>query len=336
MVDKFNPPWEQAAWLGPARAWVKAQLAELGLNLNGETEQIHVRPWSTVIRVQTREGAVFFKAGAPNQAFEPALVRLLRARHPEASPPILAVDESRGWMLLADGGRILRHAHLNEAARQRAWEEMLRRFAQLQIALAARHAELLATGLPDRRPSKLPGLFHLVERDKALLRVGRSDGLGRDQYQRLLGMAPQLAEWCGALDSGPIPASIDHGDLHSANIFYGEGGELTFFDWGDASLAHPFFSLMVPLRALGNDLERQDGVERFEQDPAFAWARRAYLEAWTHFAPMKELEEIWAIALRVGKFQRSLSSHKMLSEFEPESVKALRGHWAAWMAEFVE
>jgi len=212
---------------------------------------------------------------------------------------------------------------------------MLGRYALLQQALTGRAEELLALGVPDRRPRTLPAAFELFERDKALLRVGEEDGLSVAQYARLLGMREQLEEWCAALEASGPPASIEHGDMHSANVFYGPRGELKIFDWGDATLSHPFFSLIVPLRVLGYELEQQDGRERREDDPDLEWARRAYLEPWTEHAPIAELLEIWDIALRVGALQRSLTWHAVLKLFPADSVVEFRGRWAAWLQDFI-
>jgi hypothetical protein len=57
--------------------------------------------------------------------------------------------------------------------------------------------------------------------------------------------------------------------LHPNNVF-GRGEEAVAFDWGDASLTHPFSSLLVLQRASA----RFFGVE------ALAALRSAYLEPW--------------------------------------------------------
>jgi RIO-like serine/threonine protein kinase len=63
-----------------------------------------------------------------------------------------------------------------------------------------------------------------------------------EAYRRLRDLAPHVETLCAELSSYNVPASLHHGDLHDGNIFVRDGGFL-FFDWGDSSVTHPFFSL---------------------------------------------------------------------------------------------
>ena len=96
--------WTDARWLAEVKGWVDWQLEELGLQSTGALEQPHVRPWSTVLRMPTTGGDVWFKANVPVLAYEAAVVGLLAARRPGFVPGLLATDVERGWMLMADGG----------------------------------------------------------------------------------------------------------------------------------------------------------------------------------------------------------------------------------------
>ena len=55
----------------------------LGAVGHGDLEQVHVHPWSTVIRVPTTIGDLFFKANADSLRHEAALVPLLAERRPD-------------------------------------------------------------------------------------------------------------------------------------------------------------------------------------------------------------------------------------------------------------
>ena len=54
-----------------------------------------------------------------------------------------------------------------------------------------------------------------------------------------------MLEWAAERDTFDQPASLDHGDLHDRQIFAAREGRHRFFDWGDASIAHPFATLRV-------------------------------------------------------------------------------------------
>src|SRR5690349_17683011 len=97
-----STPWKRAGWLNQASAWIHEQLERQGIAVNGPIEQPHVRPWSTVLRVPTSQGDVYFKATAPTLMHEPALTEALSRWRPDCIPPLLAVDLARGWMLMPD------------------------------------------------------------------------------------------------------------------------------------------------------------------------------------------------------------------------------------------
>jgi hypothetical protein len=60
-----------------------------------------------VVRIPTEGGPVWLKAAGPLVAFEAGLYELLVRVAPERVLMPLAVDASRGWMLLPDGGKSL-------------------------------------------------------------------------------------------------------------------------------------------------------------------------------------------------------------------------------------
>src|SRR3954463_13787600 len=97
-------PWTDPDWLAGAHAWIEAQVARLGTGPVRSYDQFHVRPWSTVIRVRTAGGDLYFKANMPQPRHEARLVSLLSARRPDLVPPPACVDLERGWLLMEDAG----------------------------------------------------------------------------------------------------------------------------------------------------------------------------------------------------------------------------------------
>ena len=93
-----------------------------------------------------------------------------------------------------------------------------------------------------------------------------------DERATLAAFAP-LLDLCAELDGHGIGATVQHDDLHMNNVFVKDDA-LRVLDWGDASIAHPFFSLfetfrfLIEMNRLGPD------------DPWFARLRDAYLEPW--------------------------------------------------------
>src|SRR5581483_1572592 len=183
--------WDDPGFLSAARAWIERALGRRGSRRTGPIEQPHVRPWSTVLRVPTTEGDVYFKAARPGLDHDAGVTAVLARLEPRVVLAPLAVDAERGWMLLPDGGERLREVLARER-HPRRWLDLLPRYAELQIASTAVLDELLACGLPDYRTPRLGGLA-------GSLAVS-------------LGMAPpspaRLAEAAAELDAAGLPATV--------------------------------------------------------------------------------------------------------------------------------
>ncbi|MGK5678375.1 phosphotransferase family protein [Actinoplanes sp. URMC 104] len=267
--------WHDPRWQAQAHAWMRERL---DAPVDGEIEETRVRPWSVTLWARTAAGVRWFKANTPGCAYEASLAPALATWAPGAVVPPLAVDEARGWLLTADCGPTLREALPDDReARLRAWAEMLRAYAELQRAVAPRAAEMVALGVPDMRPAGLPAVLG------TLLAENPEVSVDVDAYAR----------WCAELAADGVPASLQHDDLHDDNVFPGN----RFFDWGDASVGHPFGCLLV---ALGS------AQAFFATTPQeLAVLRDAYLEAWSDVAPPAVLRRSVTLACRVGRVPKA-------------------------------
>ena len=284
--------WADVDWLAGAHRWIDLRLSELGTARTGPIEQPHLRPWATVLRVPTPNGPVWFKANSDQQAYEAGVVELLTRTRPDAVPGLIAVDRDRGWMLMADGGTRLRE--VVEADRDLSrWLDVLPRYAGLQIDLAPERDALLACGAPDHGLAALPRLYDRL--------LGVADDLTPDDLGRLRELAPWVAESCAELAALGIPETIQHDDLHDGQVFV-RGDRYLFFDWGDACVGHPFFTMSVTLEGV-----LAWGLDDVEGSVDTAPFRDAYLGPFTAYAPRAELEAGFALALRLGWICRALN-----------------------------
>jgi hypothetical protein len=331
MVDD----WTDAAFRDAAAAWSRGRLADLGIQVTGTVGQPHIRWWSTVLEVPIRGGRAWFKAVQQQYAHELALTTLLAGLRPTLVPDVLAVDEERNWVLLADAGARLRELDDGRGPVEH-WEELLPRYAELQVASAPHAAELLAAGVPDLRLATLPARLDALLREPGLLVLGKPGGLSADDHARLRREIGQFMELCTRLDGLGVPATVQHDDLHDGNIFVRDGRHL-LIDWGDACVSHPFHSLVVALRA---------SAYRHGWPPGGAEVERlldAYLEPWQLVANAQDLRAAADLARRTGTVQRSLawaaalrSMPAAIREEEGESVPyGLRlylqgGPWGTW------
>lgn len=224
--------WQDAAFLAAAHIWIDDRLADLGLVRAGTIEQPHVQPWSTVLRVPTDDGQVWFKAVDDRFRYEAAVHQLIAGRCPDRVPPLLARDTETGWMLMADGGRRLREVVEVERSLER-WHDALRATAEIQLAVCDDVPALLDTGLPHYRLENLA-----VDYAAFVASIGAE--------RRFVDAQDQVAEMAAELDSYGIAESVQHDDLHDGQVFVREQTQV-ILDWGDACISHPFFTLAVTL-----------------------------------------------------------------------------------------
>jgi hypothetical protein len=302
--------WIQPAWLAEATAWIRARLDELGLEPTGEIEQPHVRWSSTVLRVPTADGDLWFKANAPPHAFEARLVEILHGIRPGRVPELVATDADRGWLLMRHGGERLREL-VRTTADLGHWDELLPAYAELQLAAAARVDELLAAGVPDERLAALPEHVARLVDDREACMVGRGNGLSPGDYVHLRGLMPEYAAMCERLAAHGIPETIQHDDLHDGNVLV-RGGRHLVFDWGDSCVSHPFHSLVVTMRALVHRLDLAPG------GPEVLRLRDAYLEPFGAHGSREELTAAAELAHFTGTAARSLSWYRFVYAREPE------------------
>ena len=293
-------PWTSPEWLSEATAWIRARA-----DVAGDIEQPHVRPWSTVLRVPTTDGDLYFKAVSAVHLFEAALTGLLAELQPGRVTEVVAMDAKRGWMLMRDGGTRLRELVATRADLHH-WERLLPGYAQLQIEMAPHAARLLGLGVPDERLAVLPEHF------RELLAT-HPKGLTREEHQRLVDAAPRVDDMCRELAAYGIPETIQHDDLHDGQVFV-SSGRYRIFDWGDSCVSHPFHSLTVILRMIAWQRDLEPGGRELQR------LRDAYLEPFGHLQAAAEL------AYRTGTIARSLAWHRERTAREPELIAEERGH----------
>jgi hypothetical protein len=261
-----------------AEDWIRAHVKP-----SGPIETTHRRPWATVLRVPLADGVAWFKACATVQSFEPRLTTELSVRWPGRVAEVLGQDVQRGWLLLADAGtpvRVLGNP-------PESWRDVLPLYAELQRGEAKHMHDHLGHGVPDLRLETLPARYEDLLRHYLPLEA--------DEIQRLIDFQPRFAEACEELAAHELPATIQHDDLHAANL-YSQAGRLRVLDWGDSSISHPFASLVVTFRFLEQINKLPPG------DPWFSRLRDAYLEPWG-----SGLVDAFALGMRVGTFAHAFA-----------------------------
>ena len=290
-TSELTARWRDPAFLDAAHAWIAARLVEDDRAVVGTIEQPHVTDWSTVMRVPTADGPVWFKANDESMRHEVAVTALLAPLSAGRVPVPLAGDTQTGWLLMADAGPRLRDVVPQERSLQR-WHDVLEAYARIQLACEDEVDALLAAGLPDRRLPTLPEAY-----DALLAQLGDVDPRLPD--------AGAIADLCEQLAAFGVRETVQHDDLHDGQVFLGDGVHQVL-DWGDACVSHPFFTLSVTLEGvIAWGVDDEEGSEDLE--PYLA----AYLRPYAERYPLTEadLREAAAVAMRLGWICRAVNGH---------------------------
>ena len=273
--------------------------------------------------------SVVFKASyLPIFAQAPRISSLLAHHCPTAIPQPLAWTwhDDGTWMLFAPfTGEI-------DPGRARSVEKLIavaRTFAQVQQAIAGVPPEQIA-GLPRFSVSQIPAVFDglaalIAERHLTVWQADdgaiiRRVGLPSSPLASLARWRMQVARWADELAALPWPDTIDHVDLHTGNATLRADGGVLIYDWEEALIGNPFFSLdrlLADARRLDHPRDsapEADAIaalasvtERIVRDAyidALPWgdraARERALDLALLLAPLKAAHEAEAFADALG------------------------------------
>jgi hypothetical protein len=303
-------------------AWLTGHLPDESIH---HIDEVRSGPAATVYAVQMARRRCYLKECAPPYAFEPGLTAALAACFPADIPAVMAVDDSRRWLLLADAGETVKSLSQADGDLTR-WDEMLRRFARLQQAAPPYRDLLLAHGVADRRLASLPAQFEQIAADTPALLIGEADGFSEADYARLRDFAPTVRQLCAAAAGYAVPETLHHDDFHAGNVALRDG-QYRFFDWGESCLAHPFYSLVMTLRyaryVFNGDTALLDHL------------RDVYLECWLDYEPLPRLRELLAITNQLAALCRALTWWTVVPLVAPEYRADLRDSAPYWLLTFL-
>jgi hypothetical protein len=292
-AQEHRAPWARPGWLEEVQEWLVPAVERLGHSLLGIEQR---KQWSisSVLRLRTDGPDLYFKVSARLPLFvdEGPVTAMLAERFPGYVPAPLAVEPERGWFLLAAF-----EEQIGWRAPLEVRCEVLSRFAGLQRRSAEQTAELVAAGCLDRR-------LEVLERQLEPI-LAAPDGGGRlqaEELEELRRQTPRFREACRRLADTGLPPTLVHGDLHGGNVAR-HGGELLYFDWTDACVAHPFIDLLSL---------------QWEQDEAERKAiLDAYLAVWDGIVSPERLREAASLAAIVIPLHHAVSYRTIVSGLEP-------------------
>jgi hypothetical protein len=310
MSNQSQLIWQDPDWRKQVTEWIHAEAERHSIHIAGAIEQPHMYAWSTVLHIPTDQGKLFFKATAEETIYEAALTQSLARWYPDCMPEFVAVDTGRGWMLMRDGGEQLR-ASIRPTKDIAPWKPVIAKYAELQIGLAEHVTEMLSLRLPDHRLVVLPALFNQLLAEEASMMIDQEKGLTSAEWQQVKDKASRFEEICAELAAYGIPESLNHGDFHDGNVLVRDR-RITFFDWGDASVAHPF----VSLRTFFVSVEMALQIDDYSLTPEMAALLDLYLEPWQQFSSREKLLAAYQLSTPVASIVKALAWHQGITRME--------------------
>lgn len=236
-------------------AWAEGAIADAGLRREGPARQLRTWNLSSIWEVPLAGGSsAWLKVVPPFFAHEGAMLRLLNATSAPV-PRLIAADGPR--LLLADiPGEDRYDAPPAELLR------MVFALVNLQEAWVGHEAELIATGMPDRRSAALAStITDLIASDR--------EGLAPEVLATLDRFVEGLPARLAAVDDCGLPTTFVHGDFHPGNVRGDGAAAQTILDWGDCGLGNPLLDLPAFL-----EMSPASHVNRIRDSWTGAWLRR--------------------------------------------------------------
>jgi hypothetical protein len=264
---------------------------------------------------------VWFKANNPHLAHEAAVHATLARLVPELVDEPISFDADRGWLLTEDRGPTLSD---REGLADATLAGVVDLVADLQRRLVPREEELLASGLPDCRPSTVPARFDRMVETVGALPGDHPSYLAPEEVRRLRGFRDEVAAAAARLQESPLPSTFQHGDAHAGNVFVLDDGELRLFDFGDAQWAHPLETLVVPWA-----VARHEGL-------AWRGAEAAYLARWADAVDHATFRALWRDAAMTHDVNRAQLWWHSIEGARPDELAEWGGMAAARLRSLTE
>jgi Phosphotransferase enzyme family len=231
-------PFAKPGWLAELTEWVGEQVTPLGLRLTGNYTQLNASPAFSLVRLETNDSAVWFKAaGEPNRHERPVAACLARL-FPEYVPRLLGVHASwNGWLTEEVSG-----TRLDPTAEFSAWSKAAEDLAHLQILSIRRQAELLEGQCKNLRlPRLVAEIDPFLDRMREFMAAQEKTTPAPLTDTELARLGTRLKRACSSLCDARLPDTLGHLDFNPGNIFIAPD-RCVFLDWAEACVTSPLIT----------------------------------------------------------------------------------------------
>jgi len=280
----------QKDWFADMRHWVSECLQNAGYTLTRPPEQFKQFIFSAILRTETKQGVFYAKVANPHYPLfchEPRTMQALAQIVPENIPAPFAIHPTQAAGIYSDFGNVLWDAERNRDD----YRAVIQSYAKLQIKTASHLDTLEAAGCINRRLDTVKAMFSDLLQDDAV-----RGHLSDQQQHDLKNCQTKINQLCDELTAFNVPYTLVHGDFHDGNIALNDQ-KITFFDWTDACIAHPFIDICTIV-----DFKAQDADTKF-----LDFMRDTYLACWTAYEPLDRLQAIYKRAVVISAVHNLIS-----------------------------
>ncbi len=289
-------PFARPGWLRELVSWTQEQVAPLGLRVTGGFRQLNASPTFSLIRLETDDCALWFKAtGEPNSHELPVSVLLARL-FPSHVPRILGVHPSwNGWLSAEASGTAL-----DEISDCSTWERVADGLAELQIASIGKSAELLEGKCKDLRLSEVLNFIDpFLARMAEFMAAQEKRSPAALANSELVSLGEGLKESCSLLQNVGLPDTLGHIDCNPGNILVSPD-RCIFLDWAEGCVTNPLLTFEYLRQHIGRSAIREpSAVERLTA---------AYVRPWMSFCSADDLRRALAISPLIAVFVYAIAS----------------------------
>ena len=283
--------------------WGTDCMVSKGYSIDRTPEIVLSTPWSTMIRFSTATGDFYLKQTPPAISAEPQIIQLLSEQFHASVPVVIAINDDLHSFLMQDAGQALR-VTLKEKFSPDLLCQAIKQYAALQRSTEDHIEKFLKLGVLDWRLDKLPFLYDQMLNQTDFL---KADGVTDQELQILRDLSPQFLAQCELLSSYGISETIGIPDFHDNNVLFDPNTKrMTFIDWGEAVITHPFFSLY-------NCLEQSithHGVK--EADQTYTKLQDACFESWLGLVTKSQLFEVFNLSKQLRTIYGVLASYRLM------------------------
>jgi hypothetical protein len=296
------------------RAWVQQILEPSGVGLGREFLQINATRSFSLVRFETDEGAVWFKAvGKPNVREFPITVALSNL-FPRYTAPLLATEPRwNAWLASDVPGVPLSHSHDVEV-----WSRAARDLAALQVASVGTAQTILKWNPRDVKTFALLGLVEpFFVRLRAFMDRQTSSHPAPLSSREMDELESYTRNALCNLQGQRPPDTLGHLDLNPDNLI-ALPQRTVFLDWAEASIGHPFLSFAYLLEHFRTQFhDHAAGPEQLVRNYAGVWHSQGQFE---------DMEQSICLALFVAIFAHAVSTDAWCDTSRPQEPR-LEGYY---------